>query len=968
MSADQSFQSPRDGARGIPKFDASIPINGRELARISDTITLEVKCFANDPHSSDIDEIAAFVQNRMQEMNRAFPGLPPDTPQQTRELLTAPGAHTIIERGVVPHSLNTEPQITGYGLIFKGVEHWPDRDHVPAYLRQNPNACRGNRLFVSKEGREMQAYGEAVTRILDEFVRIADGNPIIGMVLTDIVALRGELSSDLSRGEWKDALRALKARGYEDTGDSIVKRIKHGDDKEIAVNFRWHVFPPFSNAGQESMAQHNARFETLHQKRRERLAAAVAVLPSANELILVYDSLSAPYDIAKCCPADMVIGIDPSRRHLSRGLRANLLLQPYTTDGLDVGANSAGAILVLGVLPDIARQNPDDPRGAIRRFFKAHYAQLKEGGMILVRDTIGPDEPSNVKVYLSHDFAERFARFRSGEHEPHIPQHEWQKVIRLAAHPETGWPRFLMPEIIRWEFLLKYLYENDWAHERPRSFTLLTAAERIEEMREMGVRLIYAGPEKSRFLADEWHSNMRAADFAGRAIADPTTNYTTIAEKVGPDEGITIRHAGSVVTRDPGFVAIRSYLELDPQTGENLGAIDIASRKNKTHDVVAYKIRNKQVGVVCRIFPRPLMTIHDHLLDGSLLGGRFAEQVAAIVAPEELVNDESTDRSAREILVNRAGIAAENIIECDRAQSYFTLPSMLDEEVFAQPVRITGDFADRKIHIPESKFAPTVTVRMCDGKNVLEGCQVGGYQDPRVERVIYDLTRQHQLDRGPWLGERISLKTQNVAQAPIHLVDEIFDPTPTGIFVAADPFGFFDVRSESFEDLDRNSIVRGEITLESVVPRNLSWNAVPVLPMMQLSVHGGVPELWIGVRMINFPSESAPSNVIRFATVPTFHLGKEIKTVPQAQRYVGDRMADFGFKVRGTWTSGAKFAASPGITPLFCYPMGMEVGVEALRNPGLLWGPLRMFSMNRAQIRCGLLRTLLNRTEHALGV
>jgi hypothetical protein len=988
-----------------PTGDLAFP---RARSNLADTVAVEVKSFeflrgksaeeflalckddqnlVSDQRQAlkDLRQIMSLTQKTMLRMNNSYPGLPPDSISKTLDLVTRPGASVVLLKGKDPSDRTSDFAVHGYGVVIRGRENFPDGDLIPDRLFHG-ESHRLIRLFVDDVARLQLPPGEAFSHIIDRIKEISSGGPIIGMVLTDLLA-QGDLTYP-SQGKliWLEAKKALEARGFEDSQEVIAETIEVPGRPAVFIPFRWYVWPPLSDEGARCAAAQKARFQMQAEQQRERLAGIFSSLPPHGGVIEYSGSAQDAFDIASQSPGNFVIArrYQSSERGANReGIRPNLVMAP-AEQGFELERSSADAVVINGVLPDVIGNSPSETARSsrLRQFMTDRKAALKDGGFLVVRDTVSLRHEGLVKLAFSaHSDSRRwggkalgevFKEFVADKREATIAREIWSQVRLL--HKDAGRREiWVAPREIVAEFLAKFPYYADWARERERPYTAQSVQERIASLTEGGMRLMYAGPENSAYVRASWRDGLVDVGDLGRSLHDDfPTNHLSIAEKVAPGEGIGFEVGEEATPGRNPFVRVRCFNQIDQQSGEVIGYREVASRKHRTLDVVPYDIHGGALWVRGRIYPRPLTALHQGL-DGAQHGGYKTEQVGTIVQPDDLKNPESLRRTVQQILTSRVGIS-DSEFDVDQSFAYFPAPNSVDEKVTSVPVRVSNlpiedDYiTDSKVH-----YGGRYRVRSFNAVQFLQAQQIGIEPDPRLERVIYSLLQRHKLSRGPWLGailkptvqEQDGLRQVSFTQVCQSLGRSVFrevaDVQP--IFLGTHKRIF----TERLAGTDKQGTSKAWEYVEPAPQMGVTHESISVLPIAKVRKPDGSEEVLVGLEVRELPGPQLVDGTSSLITVPTVRIPSTCSTLDQAERDAVEKLKDlFGITVRAHQRLGGKYFISPGITPEVVFPMIAEVDLKQSRSDALHWVPLRSIMHHMHELKCGHAITSLWRASHML--
>lgn len=943
----------------------------------------------------ELRQIMLLTKFAMIRMNKSYPGLPPDSVEKTLDLVTRPGASVVILKGTDATDRLKNDQILGYGIVIRGVENFPDARHIPAHVFHPDDNHRLIRLFVTDTARQQLPPGEAFSRIIDEIKSISSEGRIIGMVLTDIIPLVSTNCAPEGKQEWLEAKSALEKRGFEDkyrgfadTGEVITEVITRDAMPSVAVQFHWFVWPPHSSLGERTYQANKARFQILEDRQRERLAGILPALPLSGGLIQFVGNSRDAFDVAFQFPGNTVHAevFKSSEAGANRGGHLRNLISSEKVGSILLPEGSVDAVVVNGVLPDIIPHTADasERQKAFEEFLRAKKKALREGGVLVIRDTVAPSSRDDVRLRLSTEarpqwcagrsLVELFEHFVATRIEGHISDKEWTAVHRIGDVDQ--YTEFHAPYSIVAEFTAKAPYASDWSRERLRPYTIHSAEERISAVTKDGFRILYAGPERSAFVQSHYRDDLiEVRDLDGKLLEPLSTNYITVATKLAPEDGVGFTCSGELPFEEEGFVSVRRYAKHDVLSGAAIGYRDVASRRGVTLDIVPYAIHNGHLYVVGRIYPRPFTVLHP-ALDGSVHAGYMQEQIASIVPPDVLASDEGLTVQAQEVLRKKTLIEPHEVDRVDKPNRYFVRPDTVDEEVVAMALRVPElPLEDRVVKDPGIPFDGQYRLRSFDALKLLQGQQVGFSEDPRLERKVYELLLAHGLSRGPWLGEQMRLSTQYNTNIHLASVESVLHPNPRVVFrrVADPETSFLKRHRREFAKIsENNEALKHERPFEYVEPdpsTGFGHESVSILPVARVRLSSGEEEILVGLEMKDLVAPQEPSGSRLLATIPTARLPRDIHTQREAQEYASQRFRDtLGIKCMGLKTLGGKYMVSPGITPEVMYPMIAEVDLETSLTESLVWISCKDVLPQAHELMCGQAITSLYRAAHQLSL
>jgi hypothetical protein len=444
---------------------------------------------------------------------------------------------------------------------------------------------------------------------------------------------------------------------------------------------------------------------------------------------------------------------------------------------------------------------------------------------------------------------------------------------------------------------------------------------------------------------------------AGAPLPMPATNYVIVGERVPPDEGVAFRLTGPA----PG----RGFLRLEHHRERDTGRIyDLASRPHPTVDIVPFFVAAGTVYVVARTsYPRPILRAgHQDCppLDGS---GR----VDYVAEPLNVLQTEAPfGQTVEEALGRAAGIAPAAIRRMLPGTTYYPSPGGILEEVRSVLVEIDPTFVNTPLP-GVSGFSTSGRIRAIEARQLLRSAQVGGLPDARLELNVHDLLLRLGLDRGPWIGDELTLERPLTAPA-VPLATTLARPGRRAFErVSARPGApFLEVRATRFEELSADGRVLGEATLEYVMPAGARGPNTVAAALLARAPDG---RLLLGLDEDHLPAAQSFAGVSNLLVTPAWRIPRSLATLAEARRFVAERLAsEYGLTVGRCWELGGPHRPSPGLTPEIVHPLAFEAVAMKAADRGLIWTPLADLVGARDRLPDGHLRVVLLRVSHAVGI
>jgi Methyltransferase domain len=718
-------------------------------------------------------------------------------------------------------------------------------------------------------------------------------------------------------------------------------------------------------------ADYEAYFAGMDASMQQKVALTTAHFPVRGRIAdMGSGSGRGTYDLACLYGGLELVGVDinhVSVEHAARAFRRpNLSYVVGDISEMVFPAESLDGILDSSVLHHVTSFNDFD----VRRVFKTldnQVAQLKTGGVIIVRDFVIPDGPARVRLDLpatdgseagevaglsTAALFERFAR-------------EWRSSVNRDApvpfkrveSPRDGFARYEVELRAAAEFVLRKDYRADWAAEVLEEYTYLSQSQFEEAFRSRGLRVVTSRPLWNPWIVqNRFEGNFYLSDLGGAALPFPPTNYLIVGEKVRAGSGVELRERQSRAISAPAFLGLKGYRH--KETGQ---VMELVERPHQTVDVVPWFELAGQVFVVAKKdFPRPVINASpDRRLDSARYSGYVTEPISAIV-------DEGGDEEkvVYDVLRERAGFDAGEIVRVGERFSYFTSPGGVDELVVARLVEVSP--RQTALSFPNyTPFADAGTVRELDAGQVLRACHVGGMFDARLEINIYRLLRQLGRGCGPWIGAPVSLSVQPHAFTTSES-SEVLSPHARAAFGEPTPLTgtrFLSLCEGSFAEFDGAGRVLAEARFEYVRPKHLSSNTVVALPVAR--TERGV---FVGVERRDLPAVQSFGGSSLIAAAPAWRLPPTITHLSEISPFLDGALGrDFGLRARRAWELGGAYFPTTGVTPEIVYPFAVEVDAGECAETTLQFIPLAELTANLQLIKDAHLLITTCRLAHALG-
>ena len=729
---------------------------------------------------------------------------------------------------------------------------------------------------------------------------------------------------------------------------------------------------PYDKQHRGNQAAYEAYFAGMDSSMQQKVALTTAHFPVRGRIAdMGSGSGRGTFDLASLYHGLELIGVDinPVSVQIAseKFVRPNLSYRVGDISQMVFPENSLDGILDCSVLHHVTSFNDFDVTRVLKTFDN-QVAQLKPGGVIIVRDFVIPDGPE--RVYL--DLPENDGT-ASGSHRElstaalfELFAGTWRSSVApngpvpftRASCPRTGFIRVELTLRAAAEFVLRKDYRADWSTEVLEEYTYLNQAQFEKAFRERGLRVVTSRPFWNPWIVqNRFEDKFYLSDLNNRPLPFPPTNYLVVGEKVANDEGVELCEAESRILQAPKFLRLTTC-----RHKESRQVFELVERPNTTIDVLPWFEHEGQLFVLAKKdFPRPIVNAcaDQSRLAGTSLSGYITEPLSAIVEESEF------NEAVKTILHDRAGLAQEDLISIGEPFSYYTSPGAINELVSGCLVQIRNLGSFSSAFPNYTSFKSAGTVRELDALQVLRATHVGGMFDARLEINIYHLLERLGRGAGPWIGAPITLRTQT-ADVPMISTRNPFEPETFAAFEPGDPTGpatFLSIKEGLFVERTSAGEKISKVSFEYVTPKELSFTSVVGLPVFK-----NQDSVFVGLEQRDLPAVQSFTGRSRIVTAPAWRLPLDLENQSELPGFLQRVMhCDFGVNVIEAWELGGSYFCSPGVTPEVVYPFVVEIDSKELSTTTLNFVPIKDLRKNMSLIKDPHLLITAYRLVQALG-
>ena len=686
---------------------------------------------------------------------------------------------------------------------------------------------------------------------------------------------------------------------------------------------------PYDKQHRGTQDAYEAYFAGMDSSMQQKVALTTAHFPVRGKIAdMGSGSGRGTFDLASLYHDLELVGVDINPISVQRAgekfQKVNLSYVVGDISGMVFPHESLDGILNSSVLHHVTSFNDFDVNRVLATLDN-QVAQLKPGGVIIIRDFVIPDGPE--LVYL--DLPTSDGREKGSIKELStaalfgVFAEQWRSSVNRTGgvsfvkldSPREGYVRFKVALRTAAEFVLRKDYRADWDTEVLEEYTYLTQGEFEKAFRTRGMRIVTSRPLWNPWIVqNRFQTKFYLSDLNECQLPFPPTNYLIVGEKVSKDDGVELYETNATSLSSPEFLKLTAHRH--KLTGK---VYELVERPHQTIDILPWFERDNQLFVLAKKgFPRPIVNAcaEQSRLSRASHSGFLTEPISAIVDSTSVTDE------VKPILNERTGLSAAEVLSIADPFHYYTSPGGINEVVKAISVQIAANHAFDYRFPNYTSFRSAGSVRELDAQQVLRASHVGGMFDARLEINIYRLFQKLGRNVGPWIGAPIKLAAQDS--------EVICDSTTLAAqesrafescSLAETGSEFLDIKRGDFSERKHDGEQISKIPFEYVIPRNLSFSSTIALPVIK-TTRG----ILVGLEVRDLPAVQAYSGVSQMITVPAWRLPLELGHLSNVPDFVRKAMLrDFNISVRGLWELGGSYFTSPGVTPEVVYPFVGEV-------------------------------------------
>lgn len=644
----------------------------------------------------------------------------------------------------------------------------------------------------------------------------------------------------------------------------------------------------------------------------------------------------------------------------------NLDFQQWDIENMIFKTWSIDAILNSSTLHHVSSFN-DYSKDNVHTSIKNQISQLKDGGILFIRDFLIPSKDKDVLLELSTEAracsceplgkwcrsqfcqlsdAELFEDFcktaRSLHKTPGYPMMEIESQ-------KPGFKRYKISHRHATEFILRKDYRQSWGVELQEAYTYSTQEGFEEVFRKNGMRILTSYPYRNPWIVENRFKNkFFIYDDDWRSIDYPPTNYIIVGQKVSE----TSEYGTSIIERTRELIQVSTpnsdtFLNRRSYKNADWEIWDIVERPWEVSDIIPYYISDDwQVFVNIRFWaPRPILWLSGQSLDRKNFDSYTCEPHSiSTLSDQDNINE-------RLGLLNEDG-------DISNWLSYYPSAWVLWEQVSAKYIQY--DSLPPQNTLPKiSGFWYSWEARTIDINDLLRAIQTGAMPEARTEINLYHLLRTLKKNPHDWIGDMISIESLAIEQEKIVDIQAIRSSNSEKRFELSNTTGnYIKHFKASFEEVIEVWEIKKSLwkdTLEYVTLNSKSDNVVSALPVVRNSNDWRV---YVGIEKQHFPTVQEKTWNSGLWTVPAYRLGKDIRSHTDLENFSRKNIGHAG--LQKLWES---YKTSMWITPETVYP---HIISEVIDNPWVVFITLDELIENIECIQDVHLLVVLFRLNHII--
>ena len=637
---------------------------------------------------------------------------------------------------------------------------------------------------------------------------------------------------------------------------------------------------------------------------------------------------SGSYQFALINPHLQVVALDYDRDYIERARREyplpNLTFVQGDARDFDTGGEKFDAIFNSSILHEVYSFSGYSQQAVVDSL-QAQMNNVRDGGIILIRDFVRPENPEAM-IYLDlpdeisrgadpqdlsvQDMLRLYANWACAEKPAE------QRGFFLEHRPgeaPAGWQRFYMQHDWANEFILRKDYRDRFFIEAKEKYGYFTPKEYRSIPEGLDARVLYTSPYANPWIVENrMKGKLRLFNENREAICLPPTNFVCVMQKVPAGHGVVVREH-----KVSGHEL--QYLKTESFQHRKTGAIkDLVNRPGQVFDLLPYYVHpNGQIDIYARSdYPRPLVNVVPRQMSPRIDGKTWS---GYMVEPFAVANQTADIKQACiKALTQRAGIDPADIGEIETGPDYYPALANVNERVGSAFIRLNRPVEAKALAPGYSGFHENGVLRPFALQDMLRGIQVGMFPEGRLELCAYRLAHKQGVALPAWMGASYNIEVANdraETKPPISRSSELFSASGQP---ANDVYGVRSVFTEETAARHGGHVV-AQRELEFIIParqagQDMSNNMAVIIPVMRTAAG----HIMVGLKSQDFPALQAAGEQARKETLHVERLNSHLKTMDDVYADVADRLHIDAAAIKPL---GEGYFPSMGIMPDRAYPL-----------------------------------------------
>ena len=591
--------------------------------------------------------------------------------------------------------------------------------------------------------------------------------------------------------------------------------------------------------------------------------------------------------------------------------------------------------------------------GLVSKVLQAQYDQLKDNGLIFIRDYSikNPEDMVLLEmpdVHSDSDDPETMS-------DPALLEYYSEQARAMLDDRCCGFPLeelpprypgtklYRLPYKWAYEFIMRNDQRENWVEEIVKEYTFSDQQSLFKSLSGLGTRVLYTAPYwNNSFINTHYLKHFRMYDDDGKPLGAPPTSFISLAKKLPERKSLALEERRTAKNSTGSF---QIHAMRNEQDGSH---IDIASRDMHTIDVIPYRIgANNRLKVFLHDgAPRPIMNTiprNGKTLDEKRWSGHMTEAICIDV--EEIDKyDFSEFKDNVKFCRDYLGLKPALNAHMEDGPSFFPAPDFIDDRVETRFINVQDDVKSViPKYLPPDKqgFSDVGEYREFDAQDILDAIAVGLIPLSRLEIQIMALFNKLKIKPVTWAECPLVLE-----EPPEDAYDNIKSATQILQLIDQVDKRFKDIKGSVgdlrvipsvFVDEGRE---KGGIAglasreMDFVVSEEKTQNTAIVLPLSR--DHSG--EILACMQHDYMPVPQRYTGSGKVMKAPSIDLPKEIRSIEDAKRYIAEK---FGVGMENVAQMGEPYFSHIGMTPRRIFPFAIT-GASST-NPymvGTVYAPL----------------------------